>query len=195
VSDAVHERLLEAAVELFTRLGVAAVSVGDICRHAGVPKGSFYHAWPSKHALLLEAIDRYVTDHTKRLRQALDPALPVREQLRRAFSALQTVHENRKRAAGGVMPGCTTENLVMELAARDEEVRVKLAAVFEGWRNEVEGLLRDAVERGELTLDDPGATARALLAAVQGATILARTSNDPAMVAAVGNAFVALLPE
>jgi hypothetical protein len=93
------------------------------------------------------------------------------------------------------MPGCTTENLVMELAARDEEVRVKLAAVFEGWRNEVEGLLRDAVERGELTLDDPGATARALLAAVQGATILARTSNDPAMVAAVGNAFVALLPE
>ena len=193
MGDVARERLVQAAVELFTRLGVGAVSVGDICRHAGVPKGSFYHAWPSKHALVLEAIDRYVEEHNATLREALDPALPVREQLTRVFLTLQRLHEDRQRAAGGTMPGCTTENLAMELAARDEDVRCKLAAVFDGWRTEIEALLRAAVEQGEVPPIDAVGTARALLATVQGATLLARTTNDPSVVTAVGIAFVELI--
>ena len=58
------KRLLETVIELIKEKGYANVSVRDICRTAEVSSGSFYHHYPSKEALVLDAyyhIDQYVT--------------------------------------------------------------------------------------------------------------------------------------
>ena len=39
--------------------GCTAVGVDEICRPAGVHKGSFYHFFPSKQALVLAVLDMY----------------------------------------------------------------------------------------------------------------------------------------
>ena len=54
-SDA-RNRLLEGADRLFRDQGFAAVGVAQLCAAAGVNKGSFYHFFPSKQALLLEVV-------------------------------------------------------------------------------------------------------------------------------------------
>jgi AcrR family transcriptional regulator len=51
-----RDRILEAATELFLAAGVDGVSVAEICRAAGVSNGSFFHHFPSKEELALEAM-------------------------------------------------------------------------------------------------------------------------------------------
>ena len=55
-SDA-RERLIASAIDLIGARSYRAVSVDDLCAHAGVNKGSFYHFFPAKRDLALAAID------------------------------------------------------------------------------------------------------------------------------------------
>ncbi|MGE0314230.1 MAG: TetR/AcrR family transcriptional regulator [Lautropia sp.] len=48
-------RLLDAAQNVFRTRGYAATTVDDICREAGLSKGSFFHHFESKEALAVEA--------------------------------------------------------------------------------------------------------------------------------------------
>jgi AcrR family transcriptional regulator len=50
-------RLLEAAVDSFSRRGYADVNVDDICRAARIAKGSFYRHYRSKEELFFAAAD------------------------------------------------------------------------------------------------------------------------------------------
>ena len=49
-------RLLDAALHLIRAQGYAATTVDDICREAGVTKGSFFHHFKSKDDLALAAV-------------------------------------------------------------------------------------------------------------------------------------------
>jgi TetR/AcrR family transcriptional repressor of nem operon len=49
-------RLLDAAVHVIRSKGYAATTVDDICHHAGVTKGSFFHHFKSKDDLALAAV-------------------------------------------------------------------------------------------------------------------------------------------
>ncbi len=52
--------ILAAAVEQFARSGYDATSVAQICKAAGVSKGAFYHHFPSKQALFIQLLDRWL---------------------------------------------------------------------------------------------------------------------------------------
>jgi TetR/AcrR family transcriptional repressor of nem operon len=54
-----RQRLLDAALHEFRSRGYAATTVEDLCRAAGVGKGSFFHHFPSKEALALEAVGHW----------------------------------------------------------------------------------------------------------------------------------------
>jgi TetR/AcrR family transcriptional regulator, transcriptional repressor for nem operon len=49
-------RLLDAALHVIRAQGYAATTVDDICRQAGVTKGSFFHHFESKDDLALDAV-------------------------------------------------------------------------------------------------------------------------------------------
>ena len=66
-SDA-RERLIEAAGELWHTRSYADVGVSEICDHAGVQKGSFYHFFSSKRDLALAVIDERWRVHGARAR-------------------------------------------------------------------------------------------------------------------------------
>jgi AcrR family transcriptional regulator len=55
VSDVVKDRLVATAREAFARRGYAQVNVADICRAAGIAKGSFYRYFDSKEEIFLAA--------------------------------------------------------------------------------------------------------------------------------------------
>ena len=54
-----RQRLLDAALHEFRSRGYAATTVDDLCRAAEVGKGSFFHHFPSKEALALEAVGHW----------------------------------------------------------------------------------------------------------------------------------------
>ena len=54
-----REKILQSAVQLFLGDGYEATSVNDICKHAGVSKGSFYHYFETKQVLFLSLMENW----------------------------------------------------------------------------------------------------------------------------------------
>ena len=54
-----RDKILQSAVQLFLEEGFEATSVNDICKHAGVSKGSFYHYFETKQVLFLSLMENW----------------------------------------------------------------------------------------------------------------------------------------
>lgn len=190
-SDARH-RLLATATQLFHERGYTAVSVSDICDAAGLRKGSFYHFFESKKALVLEALDEYAERNRDRLVRVFESGGATRERLQHWFSCMyesaREVH-----AAGTPLMGCPIGNLAAEMAGRDAEITAKLESIFGEWRDGLKRMLTDAKAAGELDLADPSATAESLVVLVEGAALMAKTMSDPEIIRRAGDRALSLL--
>ncbi|WP_157727640.1 TetR/AcrR family transcriptional regulator [Stappia sp. ES.058] len=71
---AIHTNLLEAGLEHFTRHGIGRARVEDICRDAGISKGSFYAFFLSKEDLFMAIGDDGRKEHMKALFEMLEDA-------------------------------------------------------------------------------------------------------------------------
>ena len=178
-SDA-RTRLLQTAIALMHARGALAVSVQEICTHASIKKGSFYHFFPSKQALILAVIEAYGARVRTVWQEALSTNGSLDERLQRAFvRACEVCMPASARAEQWY--GCPLGNLALELSSHDDVIRQKLQETFAGWVQVIECTLRQAVARGELPPLDTRATAQSLLAYFEGVMLLAKTHNDPAV--------------
>ena len=139
-SDA-RERLIRAAGELWHSRSYAEVGVNEICEHADVRKGSFYHFFPSKRDLALAVID----ESWRRVKQQFldassDAALKPLERVVR-FVELQGSDLETLTDSYGVVPGCPFGNLAVEMSTQDEVLRERLEPVVERtpWIAELRG--------------------------------------------------------
>ena len=66
-----HERIVEAA-RAVRREGYAGVGVADIMKEAGLTHGGFYAHFPSRDAMLVEAVERAGQDGAARLMQRME---------------------------------------------------------------------------------------------------------------------------
>jgi TetR/AcrR family transcriptional repressor of nem operon len=155
------------------------VGVNELCRHAGVKKGSFYHFFPSKQDLLLTAVDELAVWYG---REIYDPVaasdLAPLQKIDRIFELLYEYHA-KDAADTGQMHGCHFGNLAMELSTQDEEMRQKLAGQFAWGADWFKTALDDAVAKGDLPQIDTSRAALALLAYLEGILLLAKTRNEP----------------
>lgn len=180
VSDA-KEKLIASALELMHARSYADVGVQELCEHADVRKGSFYHFFPSKGDLTLAALDR----QWEMLKAAvLDPAfskrLPPLKRIERFFEQLYKQQCASKDRTGKVL-GCPFGNLGLELSTQDEPIRRKVNGIFRELAGYFERALRDAVAAGDLPEQDCRATAHMLVAYLEGVSLMAKTSNDLAV--------------
>ncbi len=173
----VHEKLVQAGLDLFHRAGFNASSVEDITGRARVPKGSFYNHFKSKEALAVEVIDRYVEYVDGRSRSVLaDTATPPVTRLTRCFAALAEAF-----ARSGYQQGCLLGNFSSELADHSPRVRARLDAAFNAWLEQIANVIKEAQDAGEVTSKlKPEQLASFLLSAYEGALLRARAANDPA---------------
>lgn len=179
-SDA-RERLVTTAAKLFHERGYTAVSVSDICLAAGLKKGSFYHFFESKHALLLETIEGFAQHSRAGMRELGRAHGSVRGRIIGMFESMAGTFETRIAEGDGRMLGCPIGNLALEMADRDPEIRAKLEATFREWKQEFARMLARAHTDGELEVADPDATAESLVALLEGAVMLAKTMADPSV--------------
>ena len=175
-SDA-RDRLLGAADTLFRDRGFSAIGVAEICSIADVNKGSFYHFFPSKRALLVEVVES-AWDETGMLAawETTPPQHPV-EQLRKFLKELFAVHYADKESHGSVR-GSLLSNISHEVATSDTEIADKLTDLFKRETSAFESLLTAAVDRGEVSVGNPRSAAEALVGCVHGLIMLAKVRND-----------------
>lgn len=177
VSDA-RERLLASARELIHERGYNAVGVSELCQHAGINKGSFYHFFPSKQSLALDVVDSVWLESRSFLEETLLGDAPPLERLRNYFDALYEGH--RQRCGGRTQNGCPLGNLALEMSTQDALLRDRLLQSFEGHIGYFERLLREAQSRGDVVEDlDPRRTSEALVAFIQGQIMLSKLRDEP----------------
>ena len=164
--------IVEAAADLIYVHGVERTSLDDVMAASGVSKSQLYHYFADKDALVLEVITlqtERVLDAQRPHLEALD-SLPALKAWRNAFVRLN------KAAHYG---GCPLGSLASELANDSEPARKRLADSFSMWRDRIENGLAKMQERGELSASaNPHELALALLSAVEGGFLLAKTTHS-----------------
>jgi TetR/AcrR family transcriptional repressor of nem operon len=176
---ATRSRIVNAAADLFYEHGADRTSLDQVMAASGVSKSQLYHYFADKDALVLEVIAR----QTDRVLDAQQPHLAAMDSLP-ALMAWRDAIVRLNRATGG--KGCPLGSLASELANESEPARKRLAGSFAMWRDHIEQGLARMRERGELAASaDPQELALALLSAVQGGLLLAKTthSNRPLEIA------------
>jgi TetR/AcrR family transcriptional repressor of nem operon len=172
-----RQRILDSARDLFFDRGYGDVSVRDICEGADVRKGSFYHHFETKHDLLMEVVRaraRWIRELTL---EAFAGSGPPSRRLADVFGVVERLFredgEDGARRPGGLL--CS---LALELAPHDEEVRTELKKVYGFLVEQVEKVLEEAVQKGELNGTDPALRAREVLAYFLGTLLMVRVEGD-----------------
>jgi AcrR family transcriptional regulator len=73
IREVSQEKIMEAAMELFSKKGYQATSINDIVKKAGVSKGLLYHYFDSKEALLRDMVDHFLSQGEELMERIMDP--------------------------------------------------------------------------------------------------------------------------
>ncbi|KUP94042.1 TetR/AcrR family transcriptional regulator [Tritonibacter horizontis] len=138
-----REKLLEAGERAFRETSFSESGINEILAASGVPKGSFYHHFPSKEAFGIAVADRYSEAQLATAKTVLeDASLPPIDRLRAFFEGARTDMGNRN-----FQQGCLVCNLSTELA--DEKPAFQ-AALDAHWRA-LTAVLEDCLAKAELS--------------------------------------------
>lgn len=135
-------RVLAAAEELFIRNGFASTSMGEVAERAGVGVGTLYHHFADKHALLLALIDDWGDREIVRARAEPDPEGYLGDDPRAAIRADLGRRYEQLRKEGSLYL------VLLELADRDPDVRVRLQRIRQVGIERLRALIEFGQRRG-----------------------------------------------
>ncbi|WUD77282.1 TetR/AcrR family transcriptional regulator [Streptomyces sp. NBC_00510] len=187
-----RERILSAAHALFDQRGYSALGLAEICRAAGVPRGSFHYFFASKEALALSVIDEHWNAQRRAWLCLLDPDAEPLSRLRRLFEATSVQQREGQRDCGTIA-GCMFANFAVEAGELTEVVRERLREIFEAQIGMVESVVVEALRRGEVTVSDTRAAARSVMAQLEGRVLFAKLYNNTAQLGPLWANCLALL--
>jgi TetR/AcrR family transcriptional repressor of nem operon len=171
------EKLLQVGFDLIWDSSYGSVSVDDICKRAGINKGSFYHFFPSKADLVVEAYE----EHWKEKRPAMDrifsSQIPPLERIHQWCQFMYEVQKEKAEKYGHVC-GCPFASVGSELATLDEKIRTKSEQLMNSSGKYVECAIADAIREGSVTVKDPVAASLTLQSLLLGMLVEARVQND-----------------
>ncbi|RMC30993.1 TetR/AcrR family transcriptional regulator [Paracoccus alkanivorans] len=147
------------ALRLFARQGYAAVSMRQIASAVGVQAGALYAYTPDKQALLFDLLESHMQNLLAAWRD--DPAAsPLRrlENFVRFHIDFSLDHSDSV-----FLSYMELRNLTSENHARIAELRGRYEATLEH-------ILRDGIEAGVMSVDDPKLATMALIAMLTGVT-------------------------
>lgn len=169
-----RRRIVDTARTLFHARGFTKTSVDDIVRKSRVTKGNLYYYFSSKEALGHAVVDEMIAEQFEVEAGSVD-ADPVRQivaMFRRSERAL---------SEGRCKGGCLFGNLALEVSDLHDGLRRKLDEAFSAWEGRLTTVLESGVRNGVLTGDlDPKATARFVVATLEGGILLSKVTRNVA---------------
>jgi TetR/AcrR family transcriptional regulator, transcriptional repressor for nem operon len=169
-----RDEALHKAMEVFWARGYEAASIQDLVEHMGINRQSLYDTFGDKHALYLQALDRYREVEGRRLFELLERSGSVKKALRQLF---QGVVEGA--FCDGQRRGCFIGNAMSELAGRCKATAAKTRSNMAA----AEAALYRALLRGKRAGEikdarDLRAVARFLYSSLQGLQLMAKATQD-----------------
>jgi AcrR family transcriptional regulator len=165
--EAAHDRIVDAAARAIRRSGYSGAGVAEIMKDAGLTHGGFYAHFPSREAMLAEAIDRAAGESVAMMERIASVSPPEQ-----ALQAMMEAYLSKAHLEA-IETGCATAALGSETPRQVPEVR---RAATRRIKQMIDVVARQSPEWGQ-----PGAHEQALviLATMVGALTLARAVDDP----------------
>jgi AcrR family transcriptional regulator len=169
-AEETHARILDAALEAFARYGYDGTSVSEICRRAGVTKGGYYHHFPSKQAVFLELLERWLEGIDSGLEQLRTGAETIPDELLSMTAMLPQVF----RDAGGKLPIFLE---FMTKAGQSPTIWQATVVPFRKYEAFFAHMIEEGIDEGSLRSVDPELATHVLLSFAVG--LLALGLLDP----------------
>lgn len=161
-----HDRILDVAARVIRRGGYDGVGVADVMKEAGLTHGGFYAHFPSREAMLVEALERAGNDSDRVMRESTAARQAAGES---AFEALVNTYLHDAHLTG-TEAGCVVAALASEMPRQDGTV---IASARERVRNLI-AMVRSALPEGD------AGEAPAIAGMLVGSLQLARTLGGKA---------------
>lgn len=171
-------RLIRAAEQLFRVQGYAGTGLKELTALAEAPWGSLYHFFRGGKTELAVAAAAYAGQtYGEGWRRAFAATDDPAEAVWRIFEG-----EARVLEGSDYRNGCPIASMTLDIASLDEDLRAACDGAFAQWL--------EAIRRGFESHGAPAAAAESLarfvLAAIEGAIVLARAAKSPAAVIDTG---------
>ena len=164
------ERILSVGEELVCTKSFHSVGLSEILAAANVPKGSFYHYFPSKEAFGVELIRYYNEEGMAHWERMVKPHTGLRP-LDRLIATLEM--KMGMMAEQGCRQSCLLVKLSAEVSQLSEAMRTELAGIMEAWRSKWEKLIVEGQQVGDMRTDlSASSMARFIQAAWFGSMVL-----------------------
>ncbi|MDE1167809.1 MAG: TetR/AcrR family transcriptional regulator [Pseudomonas sp.] len=174
-AEATRQHILDTGRQLVLHKGFAGVGLLEILKTCGVPKGSFYHYFPSKEAFGCALLEQYVADYRLRLNALFAVHTGTgRERLMRYWHAWIDDPDT-----GGWAEDCLVVKLAAEVADLSEDMRRVLDDGVTALVARIAAAVREGREDGSLPPGaEPQALAQVLYQMWLGAALLAKLSRN-----------------
>lgn len=164
------ENLVRTAMRLFRRQGYASSGLAQIVAESGAPKGSLYHYFPNGKEALGEAaitmagglMQEMLAGHAAR---HAEPQAFLRAYCRTMAGWMEE---------SGFQSGCPIATTLLETAPRSPSITAAGERAIDGWIDVIAGVL----ERGGLERRAARSRAQLVIAAMEGALIVARVRRS-----------------
>ncbi|MCC6169526.1 MAG: TetR/AcrR family transcriptional regulator [Caldilineaceae bacterium] len=153
------EVVLEAAQRLLLQYGYAGLSMRELAKQSGLAKGTIYHHFPDKRAILLSVLERDIAIARQHIEAAAAGEDGYAARLRRVIATFFQLQQERR--------------LLILLALRDAAGRdPQVCALLRRYRQElvqpIAAIFAEAIAAGEMRPVNAEMTAVSLLGILQG---------------------------
>ena len=168
------DETLQKAMEVFWARGYEAASIQELTKGMGINRQSLYDTFGDKHALYLQALDRYREVEGRKMYALLENSGSVKKAFRQLFESVIEVSLGE-----GERRGCFAGNAMSELAGRCPETAKKTCSQMAAIEAAFHRALRRAKREGEIKNGrDVRAVARFLYSSLQGLQLMAKATQD-----------------
>ena len=169
--DASRERILDAAIQLFSERGYAATGVQEIARRSGIEKAALYWHFGSKESLLAAVLDRTDAEFVERIARRVAESGSSDERLDLFVKSLLRLAAERGHMVRLML------SIAIERGQVSAESRTAVARVFARTREAVEHGFEQALG---VKLPDGDLIARLVLAYLEEAAVRGLIDPDGA---------------
>lgn len=166
------QEVMDIGLTLVQERGYNGFSYADIAEAIGIRKASIHYHFPSKQDLVQAILIRYRKEFMDKLQQINHHTLSGKQKIESFFRLYRETLENNTKL-------CLCSMMAAELKSFPTEIRDELNIFFEANTVWAQHVLEQGKSDGEFSFSNPALEqAKALIAFVQGAQLLSRTSGD-----------------
>jgi len=150
-------KLLKSAAACFAENGFDAASIDEICKHAGLSKGGFYHHFASKQDLIIELLNQWLERVDDYIKSVKDSSKNMQELFTNIAGKARPVFVE----ASEQLP------IFLELwikSSRDPELKERTITFYKRYLDFFKKVISEGIDSGVVREVNPVAASRIIMA-------------------------------